>query len=48
MKTGTHKITAQTLSEINHNDTNWQIVRLQKEAKLNNVLKFVMNKRFSN
>lgn len=41
-------MTAQTLNEINHNDTNWQIVRLQKKAKLNRTLKFVVNKRSCN
>lgn len=38
-------MTAQTLNEINHNDFVWQIKRLQKKARLNSVIQFVVNQR---
>ncbi len=38
-------MTAQTLTDMNHNDVNWQIIRLQKQAKLAKLVKFVVNKR---
>ena len=38
-------MTAQTLNEMNHNDFVWQIKRLQKNARLKNVIKSVVNQR---
>ena len=38
-------MTAQTLSEMNHNDFVWQFKRLQKEARLQSVIQFVVNQR---
>lgn len=39
------KMTAQTLNEMNHNDFVWQIKRLQKNARLKNVIRSVVNQR---
>ncbi len=38
-------MTAQTLNEMNHNDFVWQIKRLQKNARLKNVIRSVVNQR---
>ena len=36
---------AQTLKDINHNDTVWQILRLQAANKLNKTILSVVNQR---
>jgi len=36
---------AQTLNEVNHNDTIWQIARLQKASRLKKVICSVVNQR---
>ncbi len=39
---------AQTLNEINHIDFVWQIKRLQKNARLKEVIRSVLNQRSCN
>ena len=41
-------MTTQTMTQLNALDTQWQIARLQKAARLNRVIQYVVNKRSCN